>query len=205
MKAPICLAILPIAFVFFAVNVWAHQPVRKMEVLAFGDDSSFATALASPQTPSPAPFVVHLHGLCNDPVVTCSWFAPGQLSGFWQVCPQASAPCGGSGFQWAGGMMTYRRQIEGALRRAKEQHPGAIKEGSSVLVGYSQGAFVAVAALSVLPQRFGGLVLVSASARPQPSTLRRAGVERIALLAGDWGPGAQQDGIDGCCAHGRWV
>jgi predicted esterase len=132
----------------------------------------------------PAPATVLLHGMCNDPHLTCDWFRPGELASSWQVCPSGPVACD-QGFQWAGGPGSVARRIEQSLGRARAEYPGRIAEGRAVLVGFSQGAFAAVELMRGGERGFVGLVLVGAKAVPRAADLRAAGVRRVGLAAGD--------------------
>ncbi|MFO0660156.1 MAG: hypothetical protein U0165_10040 [Polyangiaceae bacterium] len=54
-----------------------------------------------------------------------------------------------------------------------------------MLIGYSLGANAAATVLAEQPGQWSGLVIVNSSAIPSAEELQKAGVSRIALVAGD--------------------
>lgn len=131
----------------------------------------------------PAPLTVLMHGLCNDPQVTCGWFR--ELGTSWQVCPAGPVSCGW-GYQWAGGPEKSRQRVAASVERAREELGARLRADGAVLVGFSMGAMGAVEVVRTSPGMFVGLVLVGARVTPRASDLRAAGVRRVALAAGDF-------------------
>lgn len=133
-----------------------------------------------------APMTVLLHGICNNPRVTCGWFHEEDLGPTWQVCPAGNVPCGGDGYQWSvHSPERLERHVLGGVAHTQERYGARISPEDAVLVGFSLGAVAAVTLLASGTQRFSGVVLVGASVSPSAEQLALAGVRRIALAAGD--------------------
>lgn len=124
--------------------------------------------------------VVYLHGIHGKPENGCPHFRHGATDLGWLVCPRANANAEIPGtFSWGGSTFDKRAVIEDAVRAAKtDARP-------PVLVGFSQGAFVATELVEARAMRVRGLVLMSAEVEPSAASLVAAGAERVVLASGD--------------------
>src|SRR5262249_35282124 len=68
------------------------------------------------------------------------------------------------------------------------KHPGAVKREGAILTGYSRGAYAAPIVAAMQPGRWPYLVLVEADVSLSKASLAKAGVQAVALVAGEWGP-----------------
>lgn len=138
-----------------------------------------------PRAPSPSrPLtVVYLHGIHGRAENGCPWLREGASELGWLVCPGANEPLANGTFSWAGTAADQRNVVARAERAAQAQ--GADPERATVLVGFSQGAFVALDLATRHLGHYGGLVLIGANVAPSRATLEASGVERIVLAAGD--------------------
>lgn len=134
--------------------------------------------------PVPGPPVVLLHGICGEPLNSCSVFA--DVTGGELVCARADLSCPNGGAMWSGGAGAIAR-IETAVRGAAVTTGGRVDPSAPrVLVGFSQGAYVAMRALHAQPHRYPAVLLIGAFVKPTRAELEAAGVVRIALAAGDF-------------------
>jgi len=129
---------------------------------------------------APALTVVYLHGIHGRAENGCPWFREGAEQLGWLVCPNANAALPGGAFSWGGGVGEQREVVARAERAAAR----AGASGETVLVGFSQGSFVAVDLVNAHLGRYRGLVLFSADVAPEAAHLRAAGVSRVVLGAG---------------------
>jgi len=130
--------------------------------------------------------MVMLHGMCALPEWECPVFRAGATADNWLLCAPGPAACaGGGGAMWVGSTKTLLRAVEDPLRALAERHPEQIDTGKRALVGYSLGAPAALRIALAQPGQWSGLMIVNASVEPSAATLRKAGVRRIALVAGD--------------------
>lgn len=155
------------------------------------ETQTVVVAPATPDAPArrPAPAVVYLHGMCGEPENGCAWLADGAASFGWLVCPRANGACagGGPGASWSGNLAARRASIDDALAVAAREHPGAIDlVARTVLVGFSQGAYLALDLALATPQKYKGLLLIGAYVDPPRAALERAGIERVVFAAGDY-------------------
>jgi pimeloyl-ACP methyl ester carboxylesterase len=123
---------------------------------------------------------VYLHGMCGVTTNGCGHFrgAPG-----WLVCPQANDPCSNGGASWRGSTKEKIALVDRALAAARAHWPESAK-APVVLVGFSQGAYVAVDVARAQPRRFDGLLLMGAFVRSSAGELREAGVRKVAMACG---------------------
>lgn len=142
------------------------------------------TILAFPPRPTTTrPLtVVYLHGIHGRAENGCPWLRDGASEIGWLVCPSANAPLANGTFSWGGTVAEQRAVVARAERAAQAE--GADAEGANVLVGFSQGAFVALDLVRARLGRYRGLVLIGADVEPARASLDQAGVGRIVLAAG---------------------
>ena len=130
-----------------------------------------------------APVVMMLHGMCGDPVSSCSAFHEAGREGSWLMCPAGNVRCGDS-WDWTGEGERKARHLDAADRLLRERYGQQVSEGSDILIGFSRGAFVARDVAYARPGRYRGLVLIGAALEPDPARLRRSGIERVVLASG---------------------
>jgi len=147
-------------------------------VLAYPPQRSRASARATRVTR-----VVYLHGVHGKAENGCPWLRTGASELGWLVCPEANERLANGTFSWAGSVSDVRAVVARAEHAIVNE--GAEPDAPGVLVGFSQGAYVALDLVRAEPGRWGGLVLLGAEIEPNAASLRSAGVSRVALLAGD--------------------
>jgi pimeloyl-ACP methyl ester carboxylesterase len=149
----------------------------RLELLVPGATPVYGAAPARPDR-ARATFV-YLHGVCGMTIHGCGHFAgaPG-----WLACPQANRRCANGGSAWGGTTDEKLRVIDDALAATRERWPESAA-APVVLVGFSQGSYVAMDAARARPGRFAGLLLLGADTR-NADRFVQARVPRIALACG---------------------
>lgn len=127
--------------------------------------------------------VVYLHGIHGRAENGCPWLSGGSREIGWLVCPEANEHLSNDTFSWAGTVADQRAVVARAERAAQAE--GADRESAGVLVGFSQGAFVALDLVHAKLGRYRGLVLIAANVQPTRAMLASAGVDRVVFAAGD--------------------
>jgi pimeloyl-ACP methyl ester carboxylesterase len=122
--------------------------------------------------------VVYLHGIHGLAKNGCPWLRDGATEVGWLVCPDANVHLSNDTFSW-GGSTSDKRAVVARAESAVHTN------GPSVLVGFSQGAFVAVELIEARQGSYRGLVLLSATVDPRARDLAAAGVKRVVLGAGE--------------------
>ncbi len=122
---------------------------------------------------------VYLHGVCGLTQNGCGHFegAPG-----WLVCPQANVACGNGGSAWGGSIDDKIAVVDAALEASRAQWPES-RHAPVVLIGFSQGSYVAMDIARAQPGRFAGMLLLGADTRAV-DRLRAARVPRVAFVCG---------------------
>lgn len=129
------------------------------------------------------PVTVYLHGMCASGALECPVFAAAARTGY-LVCPDGTGGCGGGGFLWAASQKSHESRLA-AVRTALEASEGArVGKGPQALIGYSLGAPAALLQVVREPGRYHRLMLVNASVAPTAAQMKKAGIERVALVAG---------------------
>ncbi len=142
-----------------------------------------AIAFVDPEAPNKRPGIVYLHGICGRAENGCPHFASGAAS--WLLCPHAPRACPGGGDSWGDAREASATvlQAEGDLERAYASTK-ALPGSGRILVGFSQGGYVARAIYGERPNAFRGMMVLGADVRFARADLERAGVRRVALGAG---------------------
>jgi predicted esterase len=122
--------------------------------------------------------------MCALPEYECPIFEPG-TRGAWLLCPPGPIACGGNGAMWTGDSKKLVAALQTFVDAAVDKHGAAIDARHRILIGYSMGASAALRIVLKEPGKFQGLVIVNAGVLPSAADLRRAGVARVALVAGE--------------------
>jgi pimeloyl-ACP methyl ester carboxylesterase len=160
------------------VIVEARARASRVEPLASGPLPVFGAAPARADR-AEATFV-YLHGVCGLTTNGCGHFegAPG-----WLVCPQANHPCANGGSSWSGSVEEKIATVDRALDAARARWPES-SGAPVILVGFSQGAYVAMDLARAQPGRFVGLLLLGADTGHASEAFRLARLHRVALACG---------------------
>jgi len=138
-----------------------------------------------PREPAPKPAAIFLHALCG-----ASWHWSLTLEDAisphaWLISPEANRKCGGGGASWGGGGAAVGALIDNVIERAKAIDGAGPDDSPRVLMGFSQGAWVALDVVRAQPGRYKGLVLMAMDVKTNARELRTAGIQRIVLACGD--------------------
>jgi len=137
---------------------------------------------------APRPAVVYLHGMWSTPEEQCALLERTATSFGFLVCPRGNAP-NGDGQMWKGTYASVAPRLHAALDAAAAMGSGKLDAtGGGTLVGYSNGAYFAAEVARFEPGKWTGLVLLSMKLELDAGLLRRAGVRRVVLAAGDKDP-----------------
>jgi predicted esterase len=137
------------------------------------------------ETAAPRPVTVMLHGMCGHPQSACAPFVDVSTSRGWLVCPKAEDACGG-GTRWRLHGPDDGQLVEASVRAVVRGHEGEVDASAPrVIVGFSLGGIAAVQIVEGSSNRYAGLVVVASQVHPDPAALKKAGVKRVVLAAGD--------------------
>lgn len=139
-------------------------------------------------TPGERPLTMMLHGMCAAPEWECPFFRKGATADGFLLCGAGPALCGaGPGSRWSGAPAALAKAVSGSVEGLERRLPAGSKLGPGrALVGYSLGAAAASQALALArPGEWTALMVINASVVPSAAELRKAGVKRVALVAGE--------------------
>jgi predicted esterase len=133
------------------------------------------------------PVIVMLHGMCDTPENECNAFHPAVANVGFLVCPRANGACGNGGAIWRGSPESKRALVDDSLTALGTQFgSSAIIDRDATLIGFSQGAYLAVDMVKRSKGPWSSLILIGASIEVDARTLREAGILRVLLAAGDY-------------------
>jgi predicted esterase len=133
------------------------------------------------------PVIVMLHGMCDTPENECNAFHPAATDAGFLVCPRANGACGNGGAMWRGSPESKRALIDDSLAAlTTEFGPSAVTDHDATLIGFSQGAYLAVDMVKRSKGPWSSLILIGASIDLDARSLREAGIRRVLLAAGDY-------------------
>lgn len=164
-------------------------PPLSNQTVAIADERGRWIEVYPPLDPRPtAPLVVFLHATCMDPRPVCDLVGSAGRDGTFLVCPSGNDTCFGAP-DWHGPGAVKSAFLTHALDKV-EQRWGKYVAHDDTLVGWSRGAFAARDILyadveSGAAPRFTSLVLIAADVTPDPARLKKAGIRRVFLTAGD--------------------
>lgn len=159
----------------------------------------------------PARRIVFLHATCMQPWWVCDAFGRAGRDAAWLVCPSGNSTCAGEP-DWYGPPDEKAAFLDRALSLVDHAVAPFDDPRPGVLVGWSRGAFAARDVLSSgrFAGRFRALVLVAAAIDLDGKWLRRHGIQRLVVAAGD-GDGARpallrtRDAALAAGVSARWV
>ncbi len=131
------------------------------------------------------PVTVLLHGMCGHPQSACGPFVDVSTSRGWLVCPRGEDACGG-GTRWRLRGPDDAKLVEASVSAVASEHAGEVDVAAPrVLVGFSLGGIAAVQIAQASKGTYAGLVVIASQVHPDAAALRKAGVKRVVLAAGD--------------------
>ncbi len=128
---------------------------------------------------------VYLHGLCGEPAHGCPYFHEGVADRSLLVCPYAPRSCDGGGRTWSAPASVQRSTVDAAV--AATTSAFGTTDGAAlpwVVVGFSQGAYVARSLLRTAAGRVHAVAFIGAYVTLDRRDLDRAGVRRALFAAG---------------------
>lgn len=131
------------------------------------------------------PVTVMLHGMCDEPEYECPHFASSTTGQSWLVCPRANLRCEGGGSIWSADKR-LGQTIEDGIARVDAEYAGAVDgEQGRTLIGFSLGAIRGMDIAHAGDGKYRSAILIGAKIYPDAKRLRKAGVQRLVLAAGE--------------------
>ncbi len=146
-RAPVRLVVsvllLTALFALFPRAAWAKtaaiaEPL-KLEVQGAPDAFYY-----KPRARGTKPVLMYLHGRNGNAAEDCRKWARVATQFGWVVCPQAPATSDSGGRSWTSGTADAQRVIDATLEALREKYKGKVQRRGNLLMGFSEGAWVAM-------------------------------------------------------------
>jgi predicted esterase len=152
------------------------------------------------------PVIVYLHGRGGDPKADCQRWAPVARPRGWLICPSGPEARDNGGRGWDNDWTQARRIVLGAVNALRAKFGRRVQLYGNTLVGFSEGAYVAMNVGVREPRTFNRWLILAANDRywggPGVEALRmnRDRVRRVFLITG-----SDDAVVDGTEQVVRWL
>jgi predicted esterase len=116
-----------------------------------------------PRVRGARPVIMFLHGRGGNPFEDCRKWAPVATQFGWLLCPQGPEDRGGGARSWQNDVATGQRIIEASIASLKSRFKGKVRSKDSVLIGFSEGAFLAMQIGLHRPERWNRWLILAAN------------------------------------------
>src|SRR6188508_48565 len=97
-----------------------------------------------PRARGTKPVIMYLHGRGGNPAEDCrKWARVGTQFG-WVVCPSGPETSESGGRSWGNGAGYAQQIVDDTILALREKYKGKVKRRGNILIGFSEGAFVAM-------------------------------------------------------------
>ena len=139
------------------------------------------------------PVILYLHGRNGNAAEDCRKWAKVATQFGWVLCPQAPGDSGGGGRTWMNDAQSGKAVMDAALAALRGKHKGRVNRYGNILVGFSEGAFVAMQAGLMDQKTWSKWLILAASDRywvTEPGSALTSGtggghLQRVYLLTGE--------------------
>ncbi len=97
-----------------------------------------------PQARGQKPVIMYLHGRGGNPAEDCRKWARVATQFGWVVCPSGSGVNENGGRTWTNGTVDAQRVIDATIQALRDKYKSKVQRRGNVLVGFSEGAWVAM-------------------------------------------------------------
>jgi predicted esterase len=144
-----------------------------------------------PRSKSQRPILLYVHGRGGNALEDCRKWARVARRFGWIVCPQGPAAADGGGRAWNNDADTAKRIIDATVAALKDKFKGRVRTHGDVLIGFSEGAFIAQQVGLKDPAHWNRWLILAANDRywfgDQPQLLEQnhAKIRRVYLFTGE--------------------
>jgi predicted esterase len=123
---------------------WAKAGAALGEPLRLEVEGAPEAFYFKPRAKGPKPVLMYLHGRGGNPAEDCRKWAKVATQFGWVVCPQGPGVAESGGRTWANGAIDAQREIDKVIDALRGKYKGRVQRHGNVLIGFSEGAFVAM-------------------------------------------------------------
>jgi predicted esterase len=144
-----------------------------------------------PRSKAQRPVLLYVHGRGGNPSEDCRKWARVARRFGWIVCPQGPADADGGGRSWNNDAETARKIIDAAVDALRTKFKGRVRTRGNILIGFSEGAFIAQQVGLKEPSRWNRWLILAANDRywfgddPQLLEQNRSKIRRVYLFTGE--------------------
>ncbi len=176
---------------FGARAAYAREPASApdpmtLEVPGFSDAYYF-----KPRSHSRRPILLYLHGRGGNAFEDCRKWARVARQFGWVVCPQGPTGTESGGRTWNNDSDTARKIVDATVAALREKYKGRVRTHGNILIGFSEGAFVAQQIGLRDPYHWNRWLILAANDHywfgdaPQLLETNRAKIRRVYLFTGE--------------------
>jgi predicted esterase len=173
-----------------AAAVPAHRPGPN-EPVALEVPNAPEAFYIRPRSRGPKPIIMYLHGRGGNAQEDCRKWAAVAAPFGWVVCPQGPEDRGGGARAWANSPDAAKAIIDATVTALRAKFHGQVQASGNVLIGFSEGAFVAQQVGMKDPGRWSRWLILAASDRYWSGDVAaqlagiRGRMRRVYLLTGE--------------------
>jgi len=144
-----------------------------------------------PRSKSQRPILLYLHGRGGNAFEDCRKWARVARRFGWMVCPQGPAMAETGGRAWNNDAETAKRIIDATVEALRATYKGRIRKRGNILIGFSEGAFIAQQVGLKDPARWNRWLILAANDRywfgdaPQLLEQNHSKIRRVYLFTGE--------------------
>ena len=127
----------------FARRVEAKEATSTPDPMSLDVPGYSEAYYVRPRTKSRRPIILYLHGRGGNPFEDCRKWARAARPLGWVVCPQGPGQTDSGGRTWNSDVETAKRIIHATVVALQDKYPGRVRSRGDILVGFSEGAFIA--------------------------------------------------------------
>jgi predicted esterase len=144
-----------------------------------------------PRSRSRRPILLYLHGRGGNALEDCRKWARVARQFGWVVCPQGPAPTDSGGRTWNNDAETAKKIIDATVVALQDKYPGRVRSRGDVIIGFSEGAFIAQQVGVRDPKHWNRWLILAANDHywwgdaPQLLEQNREKIRRVFLFTGE--------------------
>jgi predicted esterase len=144
-----------------------------------------------PRTKAKRPVLLYLHGRGGNAFEDCRKWARVARQFGWIVCPEGPSITDSGGRTWNNDAETAKRIVDATLEALRAEYKGRLRRRGNVLIGFSEGAFVAQQIGLRDPAHWSRWLILAANDQywfgdaPQLLEHNRAKIRRVVLFTGE--------------------